>query len=67
MGTLSSAIMALPERERLVVSLYYQDELTQREIAKVLGISESRVCQLHARSLVRLNEEIRARGTESAA
>ncbi len=66
-GTLAGAIMALPERERLVVSLYYQDELTQREIAKVLGISESRVCQLHARSLVRLNEEMRARGTESAA
>ena len=64
---LTSAIMALPERERLVVSLYYQDELTQREIAKVLGISESRVCQLHARSLVWLNEEMRARGTESAA
>ena len=59
--------MALPERERLVASLYYQDELTQREIAKVLGTSESRVCQLHARSLVRLNEEMRARSTESAA
>ena len=66
-GTLTAAILALPERERLVVSLYYQDDLTQREIAKVLGISESRICQLHARSLTRLNEEMRARGTESAA
>ena len=53
-GALSAAIDELPERERLVVALYYQDELTQREIAKVLGISESRVCQLHARALDRL-------------
>ncbi len=53
-AALTDAIQDLPDRERLVVALYYQDELTQREIAKVLGISESRVCQLHARALDRL-------------
>ena len=58
---LAEAVGDLPERERLVVALYYQDELTQREIAKVLGISESRVCQLHARALERLRESMRAR------
>ena len=56
MSALAGSIQDLPERERLVVSLYYQDELTQREIAKVLGLSESRVCQLHARALDRLRQ-----------
>ena len=55
-SALAGSIQDLPERERLVVSLYYQDELTQREIAKVLGLSESRVCQLHARALDRLRQ-----------
>ena len=37
-----------------MLSLYYKEELTMREISKVLGVSESRVCQLHARALTRL-------------
>jgi len=53
-GELAVAIRDLPEREQLVLSLYYKDELTMREVSKVLGISESRVCQLHARALTRL-------------
>lgn len=53
-GELADAIRGLPEREQLVLSLYYRDELTMREISKVLGVSESRVCQLHARALTRL-------------
>lgn len=53
-SALAAAIQELPERERLVVALYYQDELTQRQIAKVLGLSESRVCQIHARALDQL-------------
>ena len=48
------AIKSLDEREQLVLSLYYNEELTFKEIGKVLDITESRVCQLHARALVSL-------------
>ena len=54
LDALSSAIECLPEREKLIVSLYYQDGMKMREIAQILDISESRVCQLHARALSRL-------------
>ena len=53
-GEMSDAIRELPERERLILSLYYNDELTFREIGKVLDITESRVCQLHARAILNL-------------
>lgn len=53
-GELAGAIQEIPDREQLVLSLYYKEELTMREISKVLGVSESRVCQLHARALTRL-------------
>jgi RNA polymerase sigma factor for flagellar operon FliA len=58
--SLSESISGLPERERLVMSLYYDDELNLREIGEVLGVSESRVCQIHGQALIRL----RARMTE---
>ncbi len=48
------AIASLPERERLVMSLYYEEELNLREIGAVLNVSESRVCQIHGQALVRL-------------
>ena len=51
---LSDAIANLPERERLVMSLYYKEELNLRETGEVLGVSESRVCQIHSQALVRL-------------
>ncbi len=51
---LSEALKALDERERLILSLYYHEELTMREIGQVLEISEGRVCQLHARALHKL-------------
>ncbi len=51
---LTTAVKSLPEREWLIVSLYYKDEMTMKEIAQILEISESRVCQLHGRALSRL-------------
>ncbi len=51
---LSESISTLPERERLVMSLYYDEELNLREIGDVLGVSESRVCQIHGQALIRL-------------
>ena len=55
----AEAITGLPERERLVMSMYYDDELNLKEIGAVLGISESRVCQLHGQALVRLRARLR--------
>jgi RNA polymerase sigma factor for flagellar operon FliA len=51
---LATAIDGLPEREKLVLSMYYDDELNLREIGQVLDVSESRVCQIHGQALVRL-------------
>ena len=65
-GDLAGAIGDLPEREQFVLSLYYKDELTMREISKVLGVSESRICQLHARALTRLRTGITTRQGEAA-
>ena len=59
MESLAAAIDGLPERERLVMALYYDEELNLREIGAVLGVSESRVCQIHGQALVR----VRARMT----
>jgi RNA polymerase sigma factor FliA len=51
---LSSALERIPERERLLLSLYYQEELTMKEISRVMNVSESRVCQLHMQAVLRL-------------
>lgn len=51
---LARAIDELPERERTVVALYYYENLTQKEIAAVLGVTESRVCQIHTKAVLRL-------------
>ena len=51
---MADAIKNLSEREQLILSLYYNDELTFKEIGKVLDITESRVCQLHARAILNL-------------
>ncbi|MFH1741822.1 MAG: FliA/WhiG family RNA polymerase sigma factor [bacterium] len=51
---LTMAIENLPEKERLVVVMYYNEELTLREIGVVLGVTESRVCQLHTKAMMRL-------------
>jgi RNA polymerase sigma factor FliA len=51
---LAEAISTLPKREQLVMSLYYEQELNLKEIGLVLGVTESRVCQIHGQALVRL-------------
>lgn len=51
---MTRAIGALPEREALVMALYYDEELNLKEIGEVLGVSESRVCQIHGQALARL-------------
>ncbi|OOZ37240.1 RNA polymerase sigma factor FliA [Solemya velesiana gill symbiont] len=55
---LADAIAGLPERERLVIALYYDDELNLREIGQVLGVSESRVCQIHSQATLRLRSRL---------
>lgn len=57
-AALAHEIMQLPERERLVISLYYDDELNLREIGEVLNISESRVSQINAQALLRLRSRL---------
>ena len=51
-------IRNLPEKEQLVMSLYYDDELNFREIGEVLGVSESRVCQIHGQALLRIRSKM---------
>ncbi len=58
---LVQAIHALPEQERTVITLYYAEELLLREIADVIGVTESRVSQIHTRAIYRLNRELSAR------
>ena len=55
---LTEAIAGLPERERLVLSLYYDEELNLKEIGEVLGVSESRVSQLHSQCAARLRARL---------
>ena len=53
-GALATAIDGLPEREKLVLSLYYAEELNLKEIGEVLGVTESRVSQIHSQAAARL-------------
>jgi RNA polymerase sigma factor for flagellar operon FliA len=55
---LTEAISSLPEREQLVVALYYYENLTLREIGEVLGVTESRVSQLHTKAVMRLKSSL---------
>jgi RNA polymerase sigma factor FliA len=67
---LAHAIENLPERERLVMSLYYSEGLNLKEIGEVLSVTESRACQLHGQALVRLKTRLadwREGSRESAA
>jgi RNA polymerase sigma factor FliA len=60
---LADAIARLPEREKLVVTLYYYEELTLREIGEVLGVTESRVSQLHTKAVLRLKARLAGAAT----
>ena len=61
---LADAIESLPERERLVIALYYYENLTLREIGEVLGVTESRVSQLHTKAVLALRSRFAARADE---
>ena len=57
----ADAISRLPEREKLVIALYYYENLTLREIGEVLGVTESRISQLHTKAVLRLRSRLQAR------
>ena len=57
---LVDAIKVLPEREQYVMSMYYEHDMNLKEIAAVLKVTESRVCQLHSQSIARLRVKLRA-------
>lgn len=56
--SLASAIERLPEREKLVMALYYEQDLNLREIGEVMEVTESRVCQLHSQAVLRLRAQV---------
>jgi RNA polymerase sigma factor for flagellar operon FliA len=56
---IAESIEDLPEKEKLVLSLYYMEELTMKETGKVLGVTESRVSQLHSQAVIRLRSKLR--------
>ena len=60
--SLAGAIEQLKEKEKMVISLYYWDELTMKEIGKVLDITESRVSQIHSQALIHLRSALRKQG-----
>ncbi|MBF0343022.1 MAG: FliA/WhiG family RNA polymerase sigma factor [Nitrospirae bacterium] len=57
-NTLARLIDELPYKEKMVLSLYYWDELTMKEIGKVLSLSEGRVCQLHSQAILRMKSKL---------
>jgi RNA polymerase sigma factor for flagellar operon FliA len=58
---IASGVAGLPAREKTVMSLYYEKELNLREIGQVLGVTESRICQLHSQAVVRLRSQLHGR------
>ncbi len=55
----ADTIGTLPEKERLVISLYYYEDLNMKEIGGILGITESRVCQIHTKAMLRLRSKLK--------
>ena len=58
-AALVEAIKNLPEREQYIMSMYYEHDMNLKEIAAVLGVTESRICQLHSQSIARLRSRLR--------
>jgi RNA polymerase sigma factor FliA len=58
-GRVADAIQQLPEKERLVLTLYYYEELTMKEIGTILKVTESRVCQIHTKAVLHLKGKLR--------
>ena len=58
--SLVAAIKSLPEREQYIMSMYYEQDMNLKEIAAVLDVTESRICQLHSQSIARLRAKMRA-------
>jgi len=65
-ATLAATISRLGEREKTVLGLYYYENMTLAEIGQVLGVTESRVCQIHTRAVLQLRSRLRAADRESA-
>ena len=63
---LAGAINRLPDREKLVLTLYYYEGLTLNDIGRVLGITESRVCQIHTKAVLQLRSKLAGSGLESS-
>lgn len=63
-GLLSTAINELPEREKLLITLYYFEELTYKEIGAILSISESRVSQLHTKAVMKMRKRLSEHKTD---
>ncbi len=59
-ASLVAAIKTLPEREQYIMGMYYEHDMNLKEIAAVLGVTESRVCQLHSQSIARLRAKMRS-------
>jgi RNA polymerase sigma factor for flagellar operon FliA len=58
-GIMVQAIEALPDKEKLLISLYYYEELTMKEIGQIMGYTESRISQLHTQAMYRLKHKLR--------
>ncbi len=63
---LADAINRLPEREKTVLTLYYYEGLTLAEIGSILGVTESRICQIHTKAVIQLRSRIAASEREPA-
>ena len=57
---LAEAVNGMPDREKMVLTLYYSEGLTLAEIGRVLGVTESRVCQIHTKAVLQLRSRLAA-------